>query len=57
MSMRQHLDIDRSNTAYLARRTVSEVSCDNFMMQNLGNDRLILQMKLSFILYLDKAKR
>ena len=57
MSMRQHLDIDRSNKAYLARRTVSEVSCDNFMMQNLGNNGLILQMKLSFILYLDKAKR
>ena len=57
MSMRQHLDIDQSNKAYLARRTVSEVSCDNFMMQNLGNNGLILQMKLSFILYLDQAKR
>ena len=29
MLTRQHLDIDRSNTAYLARRTVSEVSCDH----------------------------
>jgi len=42
MSMRQHLDLDRSNKAYLARRTVTEVPCDNFMMQNLGNNGFIL---------------